>query len=668
MLFVLVVVPSGTMAWIFASALPPPHGDPLDLALTAAFGLLFAWIAIWFWTAIAGFFLILRGRGMNAVLRSDMSEPEPDIRARVAVVMPVYQEDPALIAAGIATLFQGLAAKPTIERYDFFILSDSAEPDRWIAEETMWARLVGELDAGGRIFYRRRRSRTKRKPGNIADFCRRWGRNYAYMIMLDADSILDADTAEQLVARMDANPAAGIIQTFPQVVNQQTLYGRLQQFAAALYGRMFTAGLHFWQLGAGMYWGHNAIIRVDAFMRHCILPSIRGGPLSGDILSHDFVEAALMRRAGYDVWIAYDLCGSYEETPPRFADDVVRDRRWARGNLQHLRLLGLRGLHGAHRAMFVAGAFSYISSGIWLVFLGLGTAIMIQHALTPPNYFPQAYSPFPHWPVWHHGIQVALIAAAFGVLLLPKLLGWLLAVSRRRIRERFGGSVRLTLGMLLELIVSGLFAPARMLLHSFFVVAALVGARVEWGGQQRGLISVHWQAVARRHALGFVLGVAWLTLALQVSLTLFFWLLPALAGLFFTPLLELLTGSHRLGRRLRSKGLLVTGEELAPTAALLTRRRILRRYLILPTPGFAAVFQDPEIHALHVGLLRPRRLPRGAVGHGRLASAWRLLRYGTVALDSGARLRLLYDRRLLELLYRRLATRHLATDAGIEET
>ncbi|HEX5314925.1 MAG TPA: glucans biosynthesis glucosyltransferase MdoH [Gammaproteobacteria bacterium] len=664
-LFALVVAPSAFMGWLFSSALPPPHNDPLDLALAAAFGLLFAWVAIWFWTAMAGFFLLLGKRRMK--LPGAQASESSGTVARVAVVIPVYQEEPALVAGGIAALYEGLAERNSLERYDFFILSDSADADQWIAEEATWLRLTRELDAAGRIFYRRRRSRSKRKPGNIADFCRRWGRNYAYLIMLDADSVLAAETAEELVARMDANPSAGIIQTFPQVVNQHTLYGRLQQFAAALYGRMFTAGLHFWQLGAGMYWGHNAIIRLDAFMRHCMLPSIHGGPLGGDILSHDFVEAALMRRAGYDVWIAYDLEGSYEETPPRFADDVIRDRRWSRGNLQHLRLLGMHGLHGAHRAMFVAGAFSYISSGIWLIFLALGTAIMIQHAWSAPNYFPQAHSPFPHWPVWHHGIQIALIATAFGTLLLPKLFGWLLAILRRSSRRRFGGGIRLTIGMLIELLVSGLFAPARMLLHSFFVVAALLGARVEWGGQQRGLISIRPQAVMRRHFIGFALGALWLALALQVSLTLFFWLLPALAGLFLTPLLEIVTGSAKLGRRLRNKRILVTGEELAPPAALLARREILRRFLAAAMPGFAEVFRDAATHALHVGLLRRRRLPHGAVGYERLAAAARLLRYGPAALDAEERLRLLYDRELLKSLYRRLAEPRRGANETLQE-
>lgn len=651
-LVLLVVAPSAIMSWLFSGALPAPRGDPLGFALVVAFGLLFAWVAIWFWTATAGFLVLLFARAP----RSAGSRPAPETGpGRIAVVMPVHQEDPALFAGALSSLYRGLEAIRSLERYDFYVLSDSADPDRWVAEEMAWLQLVTELDAAGRVFYRRRRSRIKLKSGNIADFCRRWGRNYAYMIVLDADSILAAEAAVELARRMDANPAAGIIQTFPQVVNQHTFYGRLQQFAAALYGRMFSAGLHFWQLGAGIYWGHNAIIRLRPFMDHCLLPRIRGGPLGGDILSHDFVEAALMRRAGYDVWIAYDLVGSYEETPECFAADVARDRRWARGNLQHLRLLGLHGVHGAHRAMFVAGAFSYVSSGVWLLFLVLGTAVMVQHAWVPPNYFPEAHSPFPQWPVWHRDVQIALIASAFGVLLLPKIFGALLALLQRGRRRRFGNSLKLAGGILIELLFSGLFAPARMLLHSFFVLAALGGFGVEWAGRRGRGASGGWRGAVRRHALGGLLGVLWLLLALKVSTTLFLWLLPVLAGLFLAPVLETLTGSLRLGTWLRQRGLLVIGEERATIPALDARRQVMQRFHERRSPGFFEVLRDPAVHAVHSALLRPHPLPRGPVRYERLALISRLIRYGASALDRGERLRLLYDQRSLDVLHRLLA-------------
>lgn len=304
--------------------------------------------------------------------------------------------------------------------------------------------------------------------------------------------------------------------------------------------------------------------------------------------------------------------------------------------------------------MFVAGAFSYVSSGIWLLFLILGTAVMVQHAWVAPNYFPQAHSPFPHWPVWHREVQIALIASAFGVLLLPKVFAWLLAASMRRTRRLLGGGSRLLGGVLLELFFSGLFAPARMLLHSFYVITTLFGAQVKWGGPRKPT-GAHWRGIMFRHSLGLVLGLLWLVLALKVSITLFFWLLPVLAGLFLAPILESFTGKTGPGSWLRDKGILLTGEEWSPSPTLVTRQRTVEQFRARPTPGFSAVLHDADIHAIHVALLRPHRLPRGSVGYTRLATASRLLRYGADALNKGERLRLLYDRESLELLYRRLA-------------
>lgn len=203
--------------------------------------------------------------------------------------------------------------------------------------------LIAEVGGEGQIFYRRRRRRVKRKSGNIDDFCRRWGSQYSYMVVLDADSVMTGDCLCGPVRLMEANPNAGIIQSSPKASGMDTLYARCQQFATRVYGPLFTAGLHFWQLGESHYWGHNAIIRVKPFIEHCALAPLPGeGSFAGSILSHDFVEAALMRRAGWGVWIAYDLPGSYEELPPNLLDELKRDRRWCHGNLMNFRLFWSR--------------------------------------------------------------------------------------------------------------------------------------------------------------------------------------------------------------------------------------------------------------------------------------------------------------------------------------
>src|SRR4030095_5270974 len=197
------------------------------------------------------------------------------------------------------------------------------------------------------------------------------------------------------------NPGAGIIQTLPRAAGRDTFYARMQQFASAAYGAIFTAGLHYWQLGESHYWGHNAIIRVAPFIRYCALGRLPGnGALSGEILSHDFVEAALMRRAGWGVWIAYDLPGSYEEMPPNLIDELQRDRRWCQGNLMNFRLFLLKGLHPAHRVVFMTGVTAYPSAQLWVRFLLLSPVQLAIHPLVPPEYFVEPYQLFPRWPEW----------------------------------------------------------------------------------------------------------------------------------------------------------------------------------------------------------------------------------------------------------------------------
>ena len=216
------------------------------------------------------------------------------------------------------------------------------------------------------------------------------------MVVLDADSLMSGETLARLVRLMEAHPEVGVIQTAPRVVRARSLFARVQQFASRLYGPMFAAGMHYWQLGDSPYWGHNAILRVAPFMEHCSLPRLSGRPpFGGDILSHDFVEAALLGRAGWSVWLAFDLSGSYEETPGSLLEEMQRDQRWCQGNLQHLRLLFTEGLSTAHRALFLNGIFSYISAVLWLGFLVASTSEAVIWALRGARLLLRGTGPVP---------------------------------------------------------------------------------------------------------------------------------------------------------------------------------------------------------------------------------------------------------------------------------
>jgi len=346
------------------------------------FAILFCWVSAGFWTAIMGFWELLVSKDRYHISGKNLSSAPLDSSARTAIVMPICNEDTTRVFAGLKATYESLKSSSEYALFDMFILSDTFDPDIAVAEQNAWLKLCEETDGFGRIFYRRRRRRVKRKSGNIDDFCRRWGGNYRYMIVFDADSVMTAEGLVGMVRLMESNPDAGIIQTSPKAFGMDTFYALMQQFATRVYGPLFTAGLHYWQLGESHYWGHNAIIRLEPFIEHCALAPLPGtGSFAGAILSHDFVEAALMRRAGWGVWIAYDLPGSYEELPPNLLDELKRDRRWCQGNLMNFRLFLAKGMHPVHRAVFLTGVMSYLSAPLWFFFLLLSTSLLIVPTL-----------------------------------------------------------------------------------------------------------------------------------------------------------------------------------------------------------------------------------------------------------------------------------------------
>ncbi|PAS92663.1 MAG: glucan biosynthesis glucosyltransferase H, partial [Candidatus Dactylopiibacterium carminicum] len=287
----------------------------LSLLQLLLFVPLVAWVSAGFWSAMMGFVVMLKGdRHVLSARQAEGVEIPTD--ARSAIIMPICNEHVPTVIAGLQATCESLSATGQAGHFDVFMLSDTRDPARQAEERAAWQALRAELDAKGgpRVFYRVRKRPGKRKAGNVADFCRRWGRLYRYMVVLDADSVMSGECLTGLVKLMEANPRAGIIQTVPRPCGQTTLHARAQQFASRVTGSLFTAGMQFWQLGDSHYWGHNAIIRIEAFMRHCGLARLEGeGRLSGDVLSHDFIEAALIRRAGYHVWVVPDLPGSFEQ-------------------------------------------------------------------------------------------------------------------------------------------------------------------------------------------------------------------------------------------------------------------------------------------------------------------------------------------------------------------
>ncbi|MET0519667.1 MAG: glucans biosynthesis glucosyltransferase MdoH [Burkholderiaceae bacterium] len=518
------------------------------------FALLFAWVSAGCVTAMMGFWVMLRG-DPHAMSRQSTGKGgmQPlSAEARTALVMPICNENVATVFAGLRASCESLAASGALRLFDVYILSDSSDPEIRTAELAAWARLREHFGGQGQIHYRWRQRRTKKKAGNVADFCRRWGRLYRYMVVLDADSVMSGDCLLGLVRLMEAHPSAGILQAAPQACGHDTLHARAQQFAGRVTGRLFTAGMQYWQLGEAHYWGHNAIIRVAPFMQHCAL-----APLNGrEILSHDFVEAALMRRAGFHVWLVHDLAGSYEQQPPHLLAELQRDRRWCQGNLQNARLITEPGLHAVHRGMLLTGAMAYLSAPLWLLYVGLGALLWTVGGN-------EAFVPY----TVEHGFApgvLGLWTGTIAMLALPRLLG-VLAVLLRGEQAQYGGALKLVGSSIAEAAMSMLQAPLRMAAHSLFCVGALTenltGLKLEWKSPPREASDVSW-----REAWASFAAPGAIALALSAVLAMFqpstlLWIAPIALPLLLAAPITVLTSRERLGARLRRAGLLMIPEE-----------------------------------------------------------------------------------------------------------
>jgi membrane glycosyltransferase len=481
--------------------------------------------------------------------------------SRTAIIMPICNEDVATVFAGLRATCESLASTGHARQFDVFVLSDSNDASTIAAEREAWEQLRAALvsqpgQPAVEVYYRLRKRRTHRKAGNVADFCRRWGKDYRYMVVLDADSVMSGSCLASLVKLMEAHPDAGIIQTATQAIGHQTLHARAQQFASRVTGRLFTLGMQFWQLGESHYWGHNAIIRIEPFMQHCALAPIKGtGGMSGGIMSHDFVEAALMRRAGYHVWLVSDLTGSYEQQPPDLLSELQRDRRWCQGNLQNARLIAEPGLHRVHRAMFAIGTMSYLSAPMWLAFLLLGMAMLVSG----PS-LPDAWQALP-------GKAGGLWAWTLCLLFLPRVLG-VLAVLLKGEQRSYGGTGLLLGSAVLESVMAVLLAPIRMVGHSIFVVVAITGIKLEWKSPPREAVGVAWGDALARLAPVSLAVASLLALASLINPDALPWLLPVALPLLLSVPVTVLTGHVGLGTWVRNRGALLIPEESWSPAVL----------------------------------------------------------------------------------------------------
>lgn len=507
--------------------------DPIEGVYLLLFISLFAWIAFGFATATIGFLLLTVGKG-RAVTPRPLRPSEP-LRARTAILLPVCNEEFMEVLGRLSIMERSLNTVMGAERFEFFILSDS-NPTNGEMERRAYQEMRGSFLRP--VHYRRRALNIGRKPGNIAEWVQRFGGAYDHMIVLDADSIMSGQTMARLAADMERHPQVGLIQTVPTVIGATTLFARWQQFASRLFGPISSAGMIWWAGSEGMFWGHNAIVRVRAFAQSCGLPELPGrAPFGGHIMSHDMLEAALLRRRGWDVHMV-NADDSFEEFPPSMPDMFTRDRRWCQGNIQHVPLLvKIAGLHPVSRFQLFVGASAYCTSPLWLALM-----LVVLGGAAAGQWPPAAMLP-----------SGGLLAVTAVLLFGPKILSILWAIADPARRIGFGGGMRITRGVVADVILSILMAPVAMMTQTINLFGILLGRKASWNGQTRdrdgmAIISAIW--LFKWHLL---LGLALTLLAVRAGAL--GWTMPVIVGLFASPVLAALTARKDLGNIADQMGL-----------------------------------------------------------------------------------------------------------------
>ncbi|KST58016.1 glucosyltransferase [Methylobacterium sp. GXS13] len=559
---------AGGLAWLAERAYPAGT-SPLAWTIVVLFALVMGWQAFVACQYVYGLVAAILGDRAKSVLerRSEAARAPAASSGRTAAVVAIHAEDAVAVFARLRVMARSLAreqAQGSGKAIDIFVLSDTRDGAIAAVEEHEFARIqawAAAAPALPRIRYRRRTENIGRKAGNIAEFCRSYGADYAYMIVLDADSLMTGAAMTRLVRLMDESPRTGLIQTVSYAAGRDTLFARIQQFAVRLYAPLALRCLETWQGPEGSYWGHNAILRIEAFAENAQLPVLPGrAPLGGEILCHDIVEGALMVRAGWEVRLLPEMGGTWEEMPTNLIDLLGRERRWCQGNLQHLQVLPWAGLHGASRWHLAVGILAYGMLPLWIAFLGLAS----WQAARTGDLGLLAYGLTGHGAAAH-----GLAALSLAVLALPKVLslGHVLASPARR--ASFGGARALLASAALEQVVWVFLWPVLTLFTAGAVVSTFLGRVVRWETQDRDDRQVSWAEAFRLQADAVVVGAlivfalvwagnAWLGL----------WLAPLALALLASPAQSVWTSRADLGRAARARGLFLTTDDTAQAPEL----------------------------------------------------------------------------------------------------
>lgn len=549
--FSLVTSTALILSFLFFSFFVKSHFDISHICLLIIFFLLTFELSVSFWTTIIGFILLIFQK--NRVDQEIGQSYETINSTKTAIIMLTYNEDPVDFFKRVRTVYQSLIDYKCLHLFDIFILSDTNCPNIRLAEKQLWQKMCSINHAHEHLFYNNRAINTDAKSGHIDEFCTRWGDNYDFMIILDADSLMSAKALLQLVDRINANPNLAILQTAPKTYNQKSLFARILQFSNHIYGQIYCMGSAFWQLSDSNYFGHNAILRVDAFKKHAKLPILPGkAPLGGKILSHDFVEAALLREAGWQIEMCFDIVDSYEELPNNLINYAKRDRRWCQGNLQHSWFVFSKNMSMYSRFLFFRGIMAYLASPLWLCFFILSSIIFLNNHDVISSESTSAYE------------KQMLLFSILGFLFVPKILGLIFNLLDSNSIRDSGGHVKMVLSFLLECFFSVIITPILMLYRNQFIYEILLQQNIGWPAQERKNSRLSLKSAFKAHACQMLVGLAILAGVCIHAPNYIWWMFPFYFGLVISVPLSILLSSSFLGEKTFQWRLFCIPEEINP--------------------------------------------------------------------------------------------------------
>ncbi len=531
------------LMWGVARVLGAGGWTALDVILFTAFAIGSPWTVLGFWNSVVGFWLLHIARNpmqQVAPFAAAGDQPTP-ISIKTAILMTLRNEDPARAFLRLRTVKASVDATGEGRQFNYFILSDTNDPAVAAAEDAAAKAWAAEVTEPGRIIYRRRAVNTGFKAGNVREFCDRWGRDYELMLPLDADSLMSGAAIVRLTRMMQAHPRLGILQSLVVGMPSQSMFARIFQFGMRHGMRTYTMGQSWWVGECGPFWGHNALVRIKPFVEQCHLPILPGKPpLGGHVLSHDQVEATLMRRAGYEVRVLPVEDGSWEENPPTMLDFAKRDVRWCQGNMQYVKLLDLPGLYPMSRFQLVWAILMFLGIPAWTLMIGLSPIAAWQA---------QGVADFPS------GLAAFLYVAFFLMYLSPKIAGLADAVLTKGGMARYGGPLRFALSAVIEIAFSFLQGAVSTIRTTIFMIGLAFGRSVTWGGQSRDAYGISWRTAISDLWPQLLFGLVVCGSLYAVSPTAFWWSLPLTAGYLLAVPFAVITAAPAMGEWFKRAGL-----------------------------------------------------------------------------------------------------------------